>query len=83
MVVNITNEPKRNAATRTILISPKNGSVTMDLRGLMTESNSNPKKLPNRAPNIQELTPAAQTIPAKSIFLTLYKIAPPIKRHSP
>ena len=83
MVVKIINEPNKNAATKTMLISPKNGSVIMESKGFITDSNSKPKKLPNRAPNIHENTPAAQTMPARSIFLTLYKMPPPITKHKP
>ena len=67
----ITKEPNKNAATKTILILPRKGKVIIELRGLINDSNSNPKKLPNKAPKIQEKTPAAQIIPARSIILVL------------
>ena len=40
----ITKEPNKNAATKTILILPRKGKVIIELRGLINDSNSNPKE---------------------------------------
>ncbi|MFQ6929697.1 MAG: hypothetical protein ACLRR3_00910 [Eubacterium sp.] len=67
----ITKEPNKNAATKTILILPRKGKVIIELRGLINDSNSNPKKLPNKAPKIQEKNSCGTNYSGKIHFLVL------------
>ena len=72
IVETITKEPNKNAATKTILILPRKGKVIIELRGLINDYKFKiQRSFRIKAPKIQEKNPAAQIIPARSIFLVL------------
>ena len=83
IVVNIIKLPNKKAATKTVLMVPKNGSLMVECSGFKTDSNSKPKKLPNSAQNRQEKNPAKEAMPARFSPFNLYSIKPPINRTSP
>ena len=66
--------PKTIAHTRTVLMDPTPGSVTIASRGLSqtaSMTSSNPKILPNMKPKNVEDIPASAMIPARSMCLNL------------